>query len=139
VRSGAPFIILFGLPAARKERRSAAKKPDQNGSADAMRRRRNEAATFNQGRATMPNDPTATPTELHWLTIADAAHLIETRRLSPVELTRLCQLIHLRSRRPEDVDGRRLRDHTTGDRRAGSKGPRKRQRPDPGLPGGADR
>ena len=37
-RSGAPFIILFGLPAARKERRSAAKKPDQNGPADAMRR-----------------------------------------------------------------------------------------------------
>ena len=35
----------------------------------------------------MPNDPTATPTELHWLTIADAARLIETRRLSPVELT----------------------------------------------------
>jgi aspartyl-tRNA(Asn)/glutamyl-tRNA(Gln) amidotransferase subunit A len=87
VRSGAPFIILFGLPAARKERRSAAKKPDQNGSADAMRRRRNEAAKFNQGKATMPNDPTATPTELHWLTIADAARLIETRRLSPVELT----------------------------------------------------
>src|SRR5246500_1044032 len=27
------------------------------------------------------------PTELHWLTIADAARLIETRRLSPVELT----------------------------------------------------
>jgi len=35
----------------------------------------------------MPNDATATPTELHWLTIADAARLIETRRLSPVELT----------------------------------------------------
>src|SRR4051812_34037540 len=35
----------------------------------------------------MPNDLTATPTELHWLTIADAARLIETRRLSPVELT----------------------------------------------------
>src|SRR4051794_25409603 len=51
------------------------------------RRRRNEAATFNQGKATMPNDATATPTELHWLTIADAARLIETRRLSPVELT----------------------------------------------------
>ena len=35
----------------------------------------------------MPNDLTATPTELHWLTIADAARLIESRRLSPVELT----------------------------------------------------
>ena len=35
----------------------------------------------------MPNDPTATPTDLHWLTIADAARLIERRRLSPVELT----------------------------------------------------
>ena len=35
----------------------------------------------------MPNDTTAPPTELHWLTIADAARLIETRRLSPVELT----------------------------------------------------
>src|ERR1041385_4750986 len=35
----------------------------------------------------MPNGPIATPTELHWLTIADAARLIETRRLSPVELT----------------------------------------------------
>src|SRR4051812_50223725 len=35
----------------------------------------------------MPNDLTATPTELHWLTIADTARLIETRRLSPVELT----------------------------------------------------
>jgi aspartyl-tRNA(Asn)/glutamyl-tRNA(Gln) amidotransferase subunit A len=34
----------------------------------------------------MPKDPTATPTELHWLTIADAARLIEKRRLSPVEL-----------------------------------------------------
>jgi aspartyl-tRNA(Asn)/glutamyl-tRNA(Gln) amidotransferase subunit A len=28
-----------------------------------------------------------TPTELHWLTIADAARLIESRRLSPLELT----------------------------------------------------
>ena len=35
----------------------------------------------------MPNDLTATPTELHWLTIADAAGLIERRQLSPVELT----------------------------------------------------
>lgn len=35
----------------------------------------------------MPNDRTATPTELHWLTIADAARLIERRRRSPVELT----------------------------------------------------
>ena len=35
----------------------------------------------------MPDDPTATPTELHWLTIADAARLIERHRLSPVELT----------------------------------------------------
>ena len=35
----------------------------------------------------MPNDLTATPTELHWLTMADAARLIEGRRLSPVELT----------------------------------------------------
>ena len=35
----------------------------------------------------MPDDLTATPTELHWLTIADAARLIERRQLSPVELT----------------------------------------------------
>ena len=35
----------------------------------------------------MPNDLTATPTDLHWLTIADAARLIERRQLSPVELT----------------------------------------------------
>jgi aspartyl-tRNA(Asn)/glutamyl-tRNA(Gln) amidotransferase subunit A len=35
----------------------------------------------------MPDDLTATPTELHWLTIADAARLIESRRLSPLELT----------------------------------------------------
>ena len=34
----------------------------------------------------MPNDLTATPSDLHWLTIADAARLIERRRLSPVEL-----------------------------------------------------
>jgi hypothetical protein len=35
----------------------------------------------------MPDDLTATPTEPHWLTIADAARLIERRQLSPVELT----------------------------------------------------
>ena len=35
----------------------------------------------------MPDDPTAAPTDLHWLTIADASRLIERRRLSPVELT----------------------------------------------------
>jgi aspartyl-tRNA(Asn)/glutamyl-tRNA(Gln) amidotransferase subunit A len=35
----------------------------------------------------VPNDLTVTPTELHWLTIADAARLIESRRLSPLELT----------------------------------------------------
>jgi hypothetical protein len=34
----------------------------------------------------VPNELTATPTELHWLTIADAARLIESRRLSPLEL-----------------------------------------------------
>ena len=35
----------------------------------------------------MPDDVTTTPTELHGLRIADAARLIEHRRLSPVELT----------------------------------------------------
>jgi aspartyl-tRNA(Asn)/glutamyl-tRNA(Gln) amidotransferase subunit A len=30
---------------------------------------------------------TAAPTDLHWLTIADAARLIERHQLSPVELT----------------------------------------------------
>src|SRR6267154_6565132 len=35
----------------------------------------------------MPGDVPASTTELHWLTIADAARLIEQRRLSPVELT----------------------------------------------------
>jgi aspartyl-tRNA(Asn)/glutamyl-tRNA(Gln) amidotransferase subunit A len=35
----------------------------------------------------VPTDPSALPTDLHWLTIADAARLIERRRLSPVELT----------------------------------------------------
>jgi aspartyl-tRNA(Asn)/glutamyl-tRNA(Gln) amidotransferase subunit A len=34
----------------------------------------------------MPDDATSLPTELHWLTIADASRLIERRRLSPVEL-----------------------------------------------------
>ena len=35
----------------------------------------------------MPDDLTEAETDLHWLTIADAARLIERRRLSPVELT----------------------------------------------------
>jgi hypothetical protein len=35
----------------------------------------------------VPNDLTAAPMDLHWLTIADAARLIERRPLSPVELT----------------------------------------------------
>ena len=35
----------------------------------------------------MPDDLNAAPTDLHWLTIADAARLIERRHLSPVELT----------------------------------------------------
>ena len=35
----------------------------------------------------MPDDPTAAVTDLHRLTIVDAARLIEHRRLSPVELT----------------------------------------------------
>jgi Asp-tRNA(Asn)/Glu-tRNA(Gln) amidotransferase A subunit family amidase len=35
----------------------------------------------------VPNDLTAAPTDLHWMTIADASRLIERRRLSPVELT----------------------------------------------------
>ena len=35
----------------------------------------------------MPDDVTAIPTKLHWLTIADATRLIERRQLSPVELT----------------------------------------------------
>ena len=35
----------------------------------------------------MSNDLTAAPTDLHWLTIADAARLIERRWLSPIELT----------------------------------------------------
>ena len=35
----------------------------------------------------MPDDVTSPATELHWLTIADAARLIERRRISPLELT----------------------------------------------------
>ena len=35
----------------------------------------------------MPDDATNAATDLHWLTIAEAARLIERRRLSPVELT----------------------------------------------------
>jgi aspartyl-tRNA(Asn)/glutamyl-tRNA(Gln) amidotransferase subunit A len=35
----------------------------------------------------VPDDPTAVPTDLHCLAIADAARLIERGRLSPVELT----------------------------------------------------
>ncbi|MBV8735937.1 MAG: hypothetical protein JO007_01515 [Alphaproteobacteria bacterium] len=34
----------------------------------------------------MPNDLTAAPNGLHWLTIADAARLIERCQLSPIEL-----------------------------------------------------
>src|SRR5438132_8062007 len=39
------------------------------------------------GATRVPDDLTAAPTDLHWLTIADAARLVERRRLSPVELT----------------------------------------------------
>jgi hypothetical protein len=35
----------------------------------------------------MPDDATSPATELHWLTIAEMARLIERRRLSPVELS----------------------------------------------------
>src|ERR1700731_2490691 len=35
----------------------------------------------------MPDDVTSPPTDLHWLTIADAARQIERHVLSPVELT----------------------------------------------------
>ena len=35
----------------------------------------------------MPDDLTSVATELHWLTIAEAARLFEKRQLSPVELT----------------------------------------------------
>lgn len=52
-----------------------------------MKHQRNEASKFNQGNATMPTDPTATPTDLHFLTIAETGRLIERRLLSPVELT----------------------------------------------------
>src|SRR5207237_9980447 len=38
------------------------------------------------GATPVPDDLTAAPTDLHWLTIADAARLIERRRVSPVEL-----------------------------------------------------
>src|SRR4051812_15033441 len=44
-------------------------------------------AVYDSGATSVPSDPTAIPTDLHWLTIADAARLIERRRLSPVELT----------------------------------------------------
>jgi hypothetical protein len=33
----------------------------------------------------MPDDLTSVATELHWLTIAEAARLFEKRQLSPVE------------------------------------------------------
>jgi hypothetical protein len=35
----------------------------------------------------MPDDVSSPATELHWLTIADAARLLERRRISPLELT----------------------------------------------------
>lgn len=35
----------------------------------------------------MPDELNAAPIDRHWLTIADAARLIERRRLSPVKLT----------------------------------------------------
>jgi hypothetical protein len=44
------------------------------------------AAYFGE-RAACPTIRAALPTDLHWLTIADAARLIERRRLSPGELT----------------------------------------------------
>src|SRR5215472_1414374 len=47
---------------------------------------RPDAARYSE-EARVPNDLTVTPTEMHWLTIADAARLIESRRLSPLELT----------------------------------------------------
>ena len=52
---------------------------------------------------------------------------------------RLCQFVHLRSCRPDDLDGRGLRDHAAGDRRPRSEGSGERHASDPGLPGGADR
>ncbi len=36
----------------------------------------------------MPDDAALSSTDLHFLSIAEAARLIERRRLSPVELTR---------------------------------------------------
>src|ERR1700730_10331521 len=42
---------------------------------------------FNSGAKSMPDDVTSPATELHWLTIADAARLIERRRILPLELT----------------------------------------------------
>ena len=36
----------------------------------------------------MPDDAVSASADLHYLSIADAARLIESRRLSPVELTR---------------------------------------------------
>src|SRR6266404_924591 len=41
----------------------------------------------NSGAKSMPDDVTSPATELHWLTIAEAARLIERRRISPLELT----------------------------------------------------
>src|SRR6201998_3920275 len=52
-----------------------------------MRCPRPETLPNHSGEPTMPDDLTVAPTELHWLTIADAARLIESRRLSPLELT----------------------------------------------------
>jgi aspartyl-tRNA(Asn)/glutamyl-tRNA(Gln) amidotransferase subunit A len=43
-------------------------------------------AIFHDGATSMPDDATPPVTDLHWLTIADMARLIERRRLSPVEL-----------------------------------------------------
>ena len=48
----------------------------------------------------MPDDVSTLPTELHWLTIAEAARLIETRALSPVEL------VDSRLGRIQRLDGR---------------------------------
>jgi aspartyl-tRNA(Asn)/glutamyl-tRNA(Gln) amidotransferase subunit A len=44
-------------------------------------------ARLSQGAKTMPDDATSPVTELHWLTIADMARLIERRQISPVELS----------------------------------------------------
>src|ERR1700693_1479763 len=49
---------------------------------------RNPALSPHKARSiSVPDDPTAVPTDLHCLAIADAARLIERGRLSPVELT----------------------------------------------------